>query len=119
MRPSTRRAALRRSHTARKCADKASTALMVVMKNNETLTTAVLSVRKAGGAVAVPYFVMTLEQARINSYNVESDIGNDGAPTLTERLTLTFKSITIDHTVQSHDGASMGSSSFHGDVAPD
>lgn len=102
-----------------KRADKASTALMVVMKNNEILTSVVLSVRKAGGHEPLPYFVVTLEQARINAYNVASDIGGDGAPTLTEHLSLTFKRVTIDHTVQSDRGANLGSSSFVGEVSPD
>ena len=99
--------------------DKASTALMSVMKNNELLTTAVLSVRKSGGALPLPYFVMTLTQARVIGYAVQSDVNNDGAPTLTEHISLAFKSVTIDHTVQSDTGANLGASSFTGESGPD
>ena len=99
--------------------DKASTALMSVMKSNELLTTAVLSVRKAGGQSPLPYYLMTLSQARITAYAVQSDTGDDGGPVLTESLSLAFKSVTIDYTVQSEAGGSLGSSSFTGDAAPD
>ena len=99
--------------------DKASTALMSVMKTNELLTTAVLSVRKAGGHSPLPYVVMTLTQARITAYEVQSDISESGGPTLTEHVSLAFKSVTIDHTVQSATGASLGASSFTGEAAPE
>jgi type VI secretion system secreted protein Hcp len=99
--------------------DKASTALMAVMKNNELLTTAVLSVRKAGGTNPLPYLVVTLSNARLVGYSVESDISESGAPVLTENWSLTFKTIQIDHTVQSDAGASLGGSSFTGDAAPE
>jgi len=99
--------------------DKASTALMSVMKNNEILSTAVLSVRKAGGVnAALPYYVMTMTQARITAYEVRSDFNAEGSPTLTEHLTLGFKSVTIDYTAQSDTGGSMGSSSFSAEAAP-
>lgn len=99
--------------------DKASTALMSVMKNNELLTTAVLSVRKAGGQPgALPYFVMTLTDARVIAYEVESDRSEDGAPVLTEHVSLAFKEVTIDHAVQSETGGSLGASSFTGQSAP-
>lgn len=99
--------------------DKSSTALMSVMKNNEIMSTCALSVRKAGGpASAVPYFVLTLTDARIISYEVANDIGEGGEPTLTEHLSITFTQVTIDHKVQSEAGAELGTSSFTGEVAP-
>ena len=99
--------------------DKASTAMMSVMKNNELLTTAVLSIRKAGGTNPLPYLVITLSNARLSAYSVESDISENGAPVLTENWSLSFKSIQIDHTVQSEAGASLGGSSFTGEAAPE
>ena len=102
-----------------KCVDKASTALMTVMRSNELLTSAVLSVRKSGGALPLPYFVMTLDQARITAYDVESAVNDDGAPVLRESIALTFKKVTIGHTVQNDQGAGMGASSFTGDAGPD
>lgn len=101
-----------------KRADRASTSLMSVMKNNELLTTAVLSVRKSGGT-PLPYFVVTLSQARVTSYSVRSGISSDGAPTLMEDLSLSFKSIAIEYSAQSAQGASQASSSFMGEAAPE
>lgn len=98
--------------------DKASTALMSVMKNNEILTTAVLSVRKAGGQAALPYFVMTLTDARVIGYEVQSGYSEDGAPVLTEDIALAFRVVKIDHQVQSESGGSLGASSFEGQSAP-
>jgi type VI secretion system secreted protein Hcp len=102
-----------------KRADKASTALMSVLNNNETMPTAVLTVRKSGGDnQSLPYFIVTLSDARINSYNVNSTIGEDGAPLLLEHLGLTFKSITIDYTPQTATGGAAGASSFTGIAGP-
>jgi len=99
--------------------DKASTALMAVMYTNEIMTTATLSVRKSGGADPLPYLVMKLSMARINGYDVESDVNAEGSPTLTEHLSLTFKSVTIDYTPQAGAGGGLGASSFTGDAAPE
>ena len=99
--------------------DKASTALMTVMKTNELLTSAVLSVRKAGGASPLPYLIVTLGNARIIGYEVQSDVDERGAPTLTEHWGLAFKTITVDHTVQSETGASRGASSFSAEAGPE
>lgn len=99
--------------------DKASTALMSVMNTNDAITSATLTVRKAGGAAPLPYFVVKLKQARINSYSVHSQIGEDGAPVLMENVALTFKEITIDYTPQSGTGIGGGASSFTGQTGPD
>ncbi|MCU0940356.1 MAG: type VI secretion system tube protein Hcp, partial [Burkholderiaceae bacterium] len=98
--------------------DKASTALMSVMRNNEILSSAVLSVRKAGGT-ALPYFVMKLNDARVNAFTVQSEISADGAPVLTEHLSLTYKSISIEYTVQTSKGGSQSTSSFVAETAPE
>jgi type VI secretion system secreted protein Hcp len=77
--------------------DKASPPLMAVMSNNELLTTAILSVRKGGAAGQHPYFTVKLTKARITGYHVESDIDDDGVPTLTERLELSFLSAEFEY----------------------
>lgn len=103
-----------------KRADKASTALMAVLNTNEVMPSAVLTVRKsAGNAPPLPYFVVKLTQARINTYAVNSSIGPDGTPELLEHLSLSFKSITIDYTPQSATGGGTGASSFTGQAGPD
>jgi type VI secretion system secreted protein Hcp len=99
-------------------ADKASTSLMAVMKNNELLTSAVLSVRKAGGT-PIPYFVMTLSQARIIGFELQSDLSPEGAPVLTEHLSLTYKSISIEYSVQGDKGIALSTSNFMADAAPE
>jgi type VI secretion system secreted protein Hcp len=101
-----------------KKADKASTALMSVMSTNELLPKVELTVRKAGGNSPLPYFVVKLEQARINGYDVHSGIGVDGGPALTEQISFTFKTITIDYTLQSSTGSAVGASSFTGQSGP-
>ena len=99
--------------------DKSSTSLMAVMSNNETMPTATLTVRKSGGTSSLPYFIVKLTQARINTYNVNSMVGEDGSPVLMEHLSLSFKSITIDYTPQSGTGAGTGTSSFTGSAGPE
>ena len=96
-----------------KRADRASTALMSVMVTNESLTTAVLSVRKAGGT-QMPYFVVSLKDARVIGFNVQSDLSPDGAAVLTEHLSLAYKEISIDYTMQTDKGLAKATSNFTG-----
>ncbi|MFO1272932.1 MAG: type VI secretion system tube protein Hcp [Rubrivivax sp.] len=99
--------------------DRASTALMSVLANNETLTKVILTVRKAGGpAAALAYFKCTLEQARVNSYEVQSDVGPGGAPTLTEHVAFGFQRVTFDYTPQLTAGGGGGATSWVGETAP-
>lgn len=100
--------------------DKASTALMAVLNTNDVLSTVVLTVRKSGGAnQSLVYFVLTLEKARVTSYQVSSSDDGDGAPMLMEHVGMSFKSITIDYTPQSGVGGATGTSSFTGQAGPD
>jgi type VI secretion system secreted protein Hcp len=103
---------------AGRVAMKASTALMSVMSSNELLPKVELTVRKAGGSAALPYFVVKLEQARINGYDIQSGMGADGSPVLTEHVSFTFKTITVDYTLQSGTGSAVGASSFTGQSGP-
>jgi type VI protein secretion system component Hcp len=76
-------------------------------------------VRKAGGpAAALAYFKCTLEQARVNSYEVQSDVGPGGAPTLTEHVAFGFQRVTFDYTPQQTAGGGGGASSWVGETAP-
>lgn len=98
--------------------DRASTALMNVMRTNELLNSAVLSVRKAGGTDPLPYLTITLTKARIASYDVESDVTPEGAPTLTEKIALTFLEMTADYTPQGSTGSGGGATSVTIDNQP-
>jgi type VI secretion system secreted protein Hcp len=99
--------------------DKSSTGLMAVMSNNELMPNVVLTVRKAGGSASLPYFIVKLTNARINTYTVNSQQGDDGAPELVENLALSFKSITVDYTPQSGAGGAVATSSFTGTAGPE
>ncbi len=100
--------------------DKASTALMAVLNTNEVMPNVVLTVRKAAGSgPPLPYFILKLTQARINTYNVNSVMDEKGTPVLMEHVTMTFKSISIDYTPQSSTGGAIGASNFTGQAGPD
>jgi type VI secretion system secreted protein Hcp len=99
--------------------DRATTAFMSVMNNNEIMPKVVLSVRKAGGTTALSYFVLTLDQARISAYEVCSEPAADGTPVLTEHVSMTFKTITVDYTAQTTTGGASGASSFTGQAGID
>ena len=100
--------------------DKASTALMMALNTNDLLSSVVLTVRKSGGpSQSLVYFVLTLTQARVTSYQVSSANDADGSPVLMEHVGMSFKSITIDYTPQSGAGGATGTSSFTGQAGPD
>jgi type VI protein secretion system component Hcp len=60
---------------------------------------------------------MTLTGARITAYDIQSDVGADGAPTLTEHIRLTYKKVRVDYVPQSATGAGMGAGSFEAETA--
>jgi type VI secretion system secreted protein Hcp len=99
--------------------DSASTSLMAVLDRNEMLSTAVITVRKSGGAgQSLVYLLVTLEEARIVGYSVHSSVGDDGAPVLMEHLSFTFKSIRLTYTPQSGTGGAVGTSEWMGHAGP-
>jgi type VI secretion system secreted protein Hcp len=77
--------------------DKATAAFVQVMSSNELLSTAVLSVRRPGSSGQESYFTVKLSKARITAYHVESEIDEDGKPTLTERLEFSFVSAEFEY----------------------
>jgi type VI secretion system secreted protein Hcp len=96
-----------------KRADSATTALMSVMRNNDTVKKAVLSVRKSGGS-PIDYLVITLQNARITSYEIVGAQEDD--PDVSEHFTLTFESIDITYYPQDAQGQRKGGSSFTAQV---
>lgn len=93
--------------------DAASTALMSVMRNNELLKKVVLTVRKGGGA-PIEYFLLTLENARVTSYDVATDA--DATYLLNEKIAFSFEKISVDYYPQDEKGARKGGSSFMAQV---
>lgn len=102
------------SLTVRKMSDTASTALMSVMRNNELLKKAVLTVRKAG-ATPMEYMVVTLEQARITSFDISSE--DQSAEKLVEKLAFSFQKISVDYYAQDTTGQRKGGSNFTAETA--
>jgi type VI secretion system secreted protein Hcp len=93
--------------------DSASTALMSVMRSNELIKKAVLTVRKAGSN-PIEYFIVTIENARITSYDVSTVEG--ASYQMVEKLTLSFQKISIDYYPQDGTGSRKGGSNFSADV---
>ncbi|TAH43468.1 MAG: type VI secretion system tube protein Hcp [Betaproteobacteria bacterium] len=89
--------------------DSASTPLMSAMRNNDLITKATLTVRKAGKA-PLDYFTVTMENGRITSIDVES-VGEE-QPVLIERLSLSFQKISIEYVPQGEDGMGKGAMLF-------
>jgi len=110
----TGRASLR-SLCVTKSTDASSTALMSAMYTNEKLKKAVLTVRKAGGAAPIDYFVVTLKDAYITRFDIESK--ESPAPGLVERLELRFAGIDITYAAQDAKGQKQGGSSFTAQVS--
>lgn len=94
----------------RKKVDRASTALMAAMRNNEQIKSAVLTVRKAGSK-PLDYVKITIENGRITSFDVESVEGAQ-PPELVERLSFSFQKIGVEYVPQGADGAPLGGMLF-------
>jgi type VI secretion system secreted protein Hcp len=94
-----------------KLVDSASTPLMVVMRNNEVIKKAVLTVRKAGGK-QIDYFTVTIERGRLTSY----DVGSSSGPELSEQISISFEKIRIEYAPQSDKGARRAASTFESEV---
>lgn len=93
--------------------DSASTGLMSVMRNNDPVKKAVLSIRKAGGAKAIDYMVVIIERGRIVDYEISSE---SDSPMLQERFSIVFEKIEIQYASQDSVGAKLASSTFVADV---
>ena len=95
--------------------DRASTALLVALRANEQLKSVVLTVRKAGGAKAVEYLVMTMENARIRSVDLS---GADGSDTVVEQVAISFLKVAIEYRGQESSGGGNAVSRFETDISP-
>jgi len=91
--------------------DSASTALMSAVATNDEVRSAVLSLRKAGGEPQ-DFFSITLEKARVASYDVEAE--DDGSTI--EKVALSFQKVAIEYRPQSASGQLGASHSFTDDL---
>jgi type VI secretion system secreted protein Hcp len=84
-----------------KYVDKASANLMKFCCNGQTVATAQLTVRKAGGAKPLPYIVIDMETVMITSV---SSGGSGGEDRLTENVTLNFSKVKFTYAQQDAKG---------------
>lgn len=90
--------------------DKASTALMSALRNNEPIKVATLTVRKIG-KTALEYLTIKIEDGRVVALDIEAGDASN-APGLFERVNFSFNKISIDYTPQGPDGHPLGGTSF-------
>ncbi len=90
--------------------DSASTALMQALRTNETIQSAVLTMRKAGKGQQ-EYLKITIEQGRVTGLNIEIDPTGSSAQTV-ENVSFSFNKIQVDYTPQGPDGQPRGGMSF-------
>ena len=93
-----------------KRADKASTAMMASLRNNEVINKSTLTVRKAGQN-PLEYMKIVLEKARIVSFSTTGGTTGD-SPEVNETVRLAFKKILVEYTPQGDDGHPLGSTRF-------
>jgi len=97
-----------------KRADRASTAIMSSLRNNESIKQATLVVRKAG-ANPLEYLKITLTEARIVSYSTIGG-GPAGEPDVNEEVRFSCKKIKVEYTPQGPDGQARGATTFETEV---
>jgi type VI secretion system secreted protein Hcp len=96
-----------------KRADTATTGLMSVMRSNDLVKKAVLTVRKAGSK-PIDYLVITIERGRITGYDIRSE--TEKSAEVVEHLTLTFEKIDIAYHAQDDKGQKKGGSNFTAEI---
>src|SRR5688572_29841981 len=87
--------------------DSASTPLMSVLKGNEQIKKATLTVCKAGSTPALEYLKVVLEDARITSLHVFSDDHE-----LMEKVSFSFQKISVEYIPQGSEGGARGNTTF-------
>jgi type VI secretion system secreted protein Hcp len=94
--------------------DTASTALMTVMRNNEQIKKAVLTVRKSGSSPPIDYLTVTIERGRLTAFDLGT-VAPD-ASELVEHLSIAFEKIEIAYSGQDEKGAKKAASTFTADI---
>ncbi|ROZ78316.1 type VI secretion system tube protein Hcp [Ramlibacter sp. WS9] len=94
-----------------KLVDTATTSLMSVMRTNDVIKEAVLTVRKAGG-VQIDFLIIKVKKGRITSYDISAPSG----PVVAEEFSIAFEEIEVEYHAQDSKGARKGGSSFVAEV---
>jgi type VI secretion system secreted protein Hcp len=95
--------------------DKASTALMGVMRSNEQIKKAVLTVRKSGVNPPIDYLVITIKRGRVTAFDIGT-VAPD-KPELVERLSIAFEEIEITYSAQDDKGGKTAASTFSATIS--
>jgi type VI secretion system secreted protein Hcp len=90
--------------------DSASTGLMMALRTNEPIQTAVLTLRKAGKD-QLEYLKITIERGRVTSLTIDGGDATGGASVL-ERVTFSFNKIEVEYVPQGNDGRPLGAMTF-------
>ena len=90
--------------------DKASTALMAALRNNELITEATLTLRKIGKN-PLEYMQIKIENGRVMSLDVQAG-DESSSPVLLERVAFSFNKINVEYTPQGQDGLPQGATTF-------
>lgn len=91
--------------------DKASTSLMAVLGSNDSVRTAVLTMRKSGEGQQ-DFFKVTLTDGRV----IDLDYAADKDGNVVEQVSLAFAKIEVEYRPQTGSGARGGASTFQADV---
>lgn len=94
--------------------DRATTQLMSVMRNNEVIKKAVLSVRKAGSVPPIDYLTITIQNGRITEHKLGT-LAPD-SPTLVESFAIAFTDIEVAYTPQAGSGGKTAQLTFRTSV---
>ena len=94
--------------------DRASKSLMSVMRKNEQIKKAVLSIRKAGSKPPIDYLQITIERGRITAFDIGTVAPDQ--PELVERFSIAFEKIEVAYVGQSGTGAKEAASSFADEI---
>lgn len=90
--------------------DAASPALMNTCVGGKIIPKAVLKQYKAGGASPLLFFTITLEEVRVTAID-NGLAGVEVQPT--ERVTLAFRKVTVEHSTQAKTGGGTGVKTFN------
>jgi len=94
--------------------DQASTQLMSVMRSNEVIKKAVLTVRKAGAVPPVDFLTITILNGRLTSHSIGTE--TPGSPTLVESLSMAFEEIEVAYAPQQGSGEKGAQLTFSAQV---
>lgn len=100
----------------RKRTDRATTAIMAALRNNEALKKVTLTGRKVGGEAQLDFFKIVMEKARITSHQIGTPV--DNAPDFIEEFTISFLKVAVSYVPQSATGASTGATTFETEITP-